>query len=57
MTTDGAVDQAELVMRGVASAVRHDGKVTDTQTSLLTAIGKAGSLGALDPNAVFGKSN
>ncbi len=40
MTTDGAVDQAELVLRGMASAVRHDGKLTDTQTSLLTAIGK-----------------
>ena len=40
MTTDGAVDQAELVLRGMASAVRHDGELTDTQTSLLTAIGK-----------------
>jgi hypothetical protein len=32
-------DQAETMIRGIASAVRHRGALTDIQTSILTAVG------------------
>ena len=33
-------DQAEAIVRGLASAVRHDGALTETQTNLLAAVGR-----------------
>ena len=37
--TDLATGQGELMMRGIASAVRHQGALTATQASILTAVG------------------
>jgi hypothetical protein len=33
-------DLAEVIMRGLASAVRSEGALTDTQSNLLGALGK-----------------
>jgi len=38
-TTPNGPGDAELVLRGIASAVRGDGTLTDTQTAILGAIG------------------
>ncbi len=40
MATNDTTDQAELVLRGIASAVRDDGQLDATQASVLGAIGK-----------------
>jgi hypothetical protein len=37
---DLALGQGELIARGLASSVRHDGALTDTQSALLAAVGK-----------------
>jgi hypothetical protein len=40
MMNDVEAPQAEAILQGIASAVRYGGTLTDTQTSILTSVGK-----------------